>query len=260
MKRLLFWLGGGVVGYLAVLVAAGWLVPGCVGERIERRLAASLEAEVTVGDVDLDLLGGQVILRDLRIVRDQGAVDIAVARVDAEIASFGRVIYDRDLGEVAVEGVDVTLTGSGAVGLRGDRRAEPVRMESLRLTDVDVVLMPTALLPRLGRIDVHLDHAVTGPLVLRNAMSWLFALDDLHAVVDVGGASAQVAYENGALGVGAGLLGSRPITVPFRMPRPDPEALEIEQLKTLALALGKALGPAAAGRWLGRQVLDRLLD
>jgi hypothetical protein len=260
MKRLIFWLGGTTVVYLAILVVAGWLAPGCAADRIEQRLAGSLDAEVTVGDVELGLIGGHVTLRDLRIVRDQGAVDIAIDRVDAEIASLGRVLWDRDLGEVRVRGVAVTVTGSGAVGLRGDGKAEPVRMRSLRLEDVELTLMPTALLPGLGRVEVHLERAVTGPLVLRNALSWVFALGEIHAVVDVGGASAEVDYTSGQLRVGAGLFGAKPLTVPFRIPEPDPDALELDQLKTLAIAVGKAIGPRAAGRWLRNQLLDRFLE
>lgn len=260
MKKLVVGLGAVAGGYLALLVIAGWLLPGCVEQRIERRLAASLDAEVSVGAVDLALFAGHVTVSDLRIVRDGGAVDIRVQRTRAEIASWGRVIYDRDLTDVTVAGVDVTLTGAGAAGLRGERRAEPVRMDSLRLEDVDLTLMPSALLPRLGRVEIHLDRAVTGPLVLRNAMSWLYALDEIHAVVDVGGASAAIDYAGGELAVGAGLLGSRPITVPFQLPTPDPDALELEQLEVLALALARTLAPEAAKRWLGRQVLDRLFE
>lgn len=261
MKRLVLSVAGGAAGYLAVLLIAGWLVPGCVAERMKRRLAASLDAEVEIGDVDLDLLGGNIIVRDLHIVRDRGAVDITIDRADATIASFGRVIYDRDLGAVAVRGAEVTLTGAGAVGLRGgERAAEPVSMQSLRLTEVTIVVTPTALMPRLGRVEVQLERAVTGPLELRNAMSWVHALEELRAVVDVGGASGAVDYGAGELSVGAGLFGSRPITVPFRLPRPEPEALELAQLKSVAAALARALGPAAARRWLGRELLERLLD
>lgn len=260
MKRLIFWLGGAAVVYLAILLCAGWLAPGCVADRIEARLAGSLDAEVTVGDVDLGLIGGDVTLHDLRIVRDEGAVDLAVDRVDAEIASLGRVLWNRDLGAVTVRGVDVTLTGSGAVGLRGERDSEPVRMQSLRLEDLELTLMPTALLPNLGRIEVHLERAVTGPLVLRNAMSWLFALDDIHAVVAAGGTSAEVDFTGDQLRVGAGLFGSRPITVPFRLPEPDPDALELDQLKTLAYALARALGPQAAGRWLKNKFFETILE
>jgi len=261
MRRLLVIAAGLVGGYLLLLLVLGFALQGCVKDRVARRLASSLDAEVTIDDCSLGLIRGRIELRGLHIHRQRGGdVTIEVAGVDADMAALGWMVFDRDPDRVAVHGATLTLSGRGALALR-ESHIEPVHVGELVVDDAKLSLSPTLLLPNLGQVDIAIDHARTGPFTLRSGVSWVFALRELDARAELpGGVSGSVGYRNRRLRVGGGVFGSAGLEVDFELPEPDPHQLEVAQLEELAKRLARALIGGAARDWIERKVGDALDD
>ncbi len=248
-----------VVGYLLLLVLAGAMLGDCVKRRVRDRIAESLQAEVTIGDASLSLVRGRIELEDIHIVgRRGGTVDIAVRRIDADLAPLGWALIDGDPRTVAVRGVDMTLSGRGMFEMRRPE-ARPLDVERFELEDVHLAVMPTTLLPELGRIDIGVQRARTGPVELRTGVSWIFKLEELAATAELPGSiSVAVGYAEQELSLGGAAFGSRPMRLRFVLPEVDPDQFEIAQLGKLAKQLAKQLVKQAAGDWFEREVEDRL--
>ncbi len=261
MKRYLLAACGLVAGYLLLLVLAGFVLDGYVAGKIEARLAGSLRADVDVSDVSISLLRGKVSLRGLTIERRTGGtILIRVESVDAGIAPLGWSIFDREARTVTARGVDMTLSGRGALALH-QREKTPIHVRELVLEDVNMAVMPTALLPRLGRIELRVDRARTGPVVLGSGVSWLFELRELRATADLAGhADIGVAFADDRLSLSGGLFGSRSVSFGFELPDPDPDAFEGAQLLSLAKELTKSLAKELATGWFDREITSRFED
>jgi len=239
----------------------GFVLDGYVARKIRERLAGSLRAKVDIADASVSLLRGKVALRGLTIERRRGGtVLIEIDSVDAGIAPLGWVLFDRDARRVTVRGVRMTLSGRGALALH-ERERRPIRARELVLEDVTLAVMPTALLPNLGRLELRVDRARTGPVVLGSGVSWLFELRELDATADLAGhANIGVAFSSDRLTLRGGLFGSRSVTVGFELPDPDPDAYEGEQLLQLAKSLAKSLARELTVGWFDREVTDRVKD
>ncbi len=259
MRRLLLIAASALGGYLLLLLVLGWVLSGCVEDRVRERLERSLDAEVDIDDLSVGLIRGRFELRGLHIHRERGgALDIRVDSVDADVAGLGWVLLDRDVDRVVVRGVTMELSAAGALTSRDPTR-EPMHIGELIIEDARLSLSPTALLPALGRVDIAIDHARTGPFTQRNGASWVFALRELVARVDLpGGVGGSFGYRDGRLSIGGGLLGAAPLELEFALPEPDPEQLEPGQLAALARSLARALLQGAAVDWLERTARDRL--
>jgi hypothetical protein len=260
VRRLLVIAAGVIGGYLLVLLLLGWVLGGCVKDRVQERLAASLDAEVDIGDVSVGLIRGTIEIRDLHIHRERGGdLDIRIDAVDADVAALGWVLFDRDPDRVEVRGVTMVVSGRGALAMR-DPDLEPMHIGELVVEDARISLSPTLLLPTLGKVDIVVDRARTGGFTMHSGVSWVFALRELAARAELpGGLSGTVSYANSRLAVGTG-LGPAALEVAFEMPRPDPEQLEIAQLGELARALGRALLEGAARDWLEDRAKEKVKD
>jgi hypothetical protein len=251
---------GVAVVYFVVLVAGGLFGGGCVKRRLTERLAKTLDAEVSIGDVSLSLVRGRVELRDLVIERKTGAhMRIEIDQIVADTAPLGWMLFDREARDVLVRDADISLSAAGAVALR-NVKAPVMKIRKLRLDDVRLHVAPTALMPVLGAVDVTIDSATTAPVEVRSALSWIFAIRELQAKLDApGGVSVGVGYGAKMLKVDGSLFGSTPLAVPFELPVPDPTALELAQLRDVATRLATALGKQTVENWLKEQV-DRVKE
>jgi hypothetical protein len=242
-----------LVAWITLLALVGLFGDGCVRDRAQERLANSMRATVVIGGADVGLVTGSLALRDVRIERvEQGVMRLTIDRVDVDLRPLGLALVQDDLGRVEVEGVDVELSALAALDNRGAR--EPVTFESLDLRDAHVAIEATSLLPGLARIELTIERAVAGETTMRTPLSWLFALRELTARLDLpGGITVRCSYANGVLQLAGGLFGDTPLVLPFVIPVLDP-AREVEQLGEIGRDLGRRLVEQVGVRWLRRQL------
>jgi hypothetical protein len=240
--RLLRRLGLGLVGlvllWLVTLLLIGWLADGCVRDRAVARLGGSLGARVAIDDLDLALVRGTIGIDGLHIERDdRGYLRLDIDRVDAEIAPAGLALFDRDLGAIRVRGVDFEVSALGALARRdGAGGGEPVTFESIEVEDVKMRLEATSWWPGLAKLDVVVERARAGRTTLRTPMSWLFALRELTARIDLTETiSIRLRYAAGMITL-SGSLFDQPVELPFQIPILEP-AREVEQLAQMGKAL-----------------------
>jgi hypothetical protein len=248
VRRRLGQLAAAVVGlgvaWLGFLLLFGWLGADCVRGRAEARLAGSMQADVSIGALDLALVRGAV--RIDRIVlerRDRGYLRIAIDRVDADLWPVGLALAQDSLGTVRIRGVDAEVSALGVLDMRGRTRA-PVTFDRLEVEDATVRLEAARALPGLARIEVVIERAVAGPTTLRTPMSWLLSLRELTARIELPLAPpVRVDYADGVLRVSGGPFGGKMIELPFEIPPADP-AREVDQLAALGRRLAAQLTEA----------------
>ena len=261
MVRRRRWLGillGSLGGaYLGFILLGGLLLRGCVEDRARERIAAALDAEVTVGSTSFSVWRGRVELEDVVAVRKQGgAVELHIDRVEADLAGWGLILFDRDIDRAVVRGarLDLSARGLAAVARKG---RTPLEVGELVLEDVAVAVMPTAILPGVGRVEVRLTRAVARPANLTGGLSWLDDLVELESTLSApAGVAVTTRYRPGSLALSGSWFGSTPIDIPFEIPDLDPAAYEIDQLRVLVTEVVRA-----AGRRMVREVAkDKVLD
>jgi hypothetical protein len=257
MKKLAIGVASAFVGYVLLLVVLGFVVQGCVHDRVRSRLAESLDAEVTIESTSVSLLRGKVELRGIHVVRERGGhLELSIERLEADMAAWGWMTFDRDPRAVRVSGATLSISGAGALASR-NLDHEPMHVGSIDLRDARIVLMPTAVLPNVGRVELDIEQAHTGACTLSTGISWVFALERLQAVARLpGDVSVAVGYGDEHLSIGAGLFGSEPVRVRFAIPKPEPGKLELAQLADLGKALGKSVLKQGARDWFRTKVTD----
>jgi len=256
-RRWLVGLAALPVAYVLGLVVLGFALRGCVTQRVADRLSNALDAEVTIGDSSLSLLRGKLELQDVAVHRDDGgSVDIEIDRIDVDLASLGWVVFDRDVDYALVDGMRIEVSARGLYDLAERRkRIVPIPIGELDLKHSSVVVMPTSLLPKLGRITVALDRVHTTDVSLRHGLSWLFRMQELTASVEALGFQFGVDYSGEQLGISGGMFGSDPVSIRFPLPVPDPNGSEIKTILRFAKELSKAIGSE-----LKDTVKDAVLD
>lgn len=254
MRRALVLLIGAAGLYLAALWVGGWALGGAAARRVEARLADALDAEVRVGGVSLGLVRGELVVRDVVIERRTGGhLDLHLDEVTVDVAPLGLVIVDRDVERAVVRGVRMELSARGAVELHARRRpGRPLPIGELELRDARLVAMPTAVLPRLGRIEVEITSARARGFALRDGLSWLAGLTALDGRVEVAGVGVGAGYDGQTLRLSGRLLGSRTLAIAFTPPA-SPDGYELAWLAALAGALADEVKDQARDA-----VVDRL--
>ncbi|HTJ41914.1 MAG TPA: hypothetical protein VL463_07440 [Kofleriaceae bacterium] len=241
--------GAGATWVTGIFIAS-FAARGCVAERMRARLSESLDAQVTLADLDLALVRGAVAFEGLVIDRvHDGHLHVAVDRIDAGIAPLGAYLWDRDLGLVHVDGVDVVVDGWGVLRIRPPVRP-PIKMASLAIDDARLELAPATWAPKWARFAVLIDHAESGETVLRTPLSWVFALERLDARLEVPGtAPVALHYERGRLDASGSIFGPDPISIPVLLPAPEP-GHEGQQLVALGKDVAERLALARASGWI----------
>lgn len=256
-RRWLVGLAALPVAYVLGLVLLGFALRGYVTDRVADRLAYALDADVTIGDSSFSLLRGNLELEDVVVHRDHGgAVDIEIDRIDVDLASFGALLFDRDVDYALVDGMRIEVSARGLYDLAERRkRIIPIPIGELDLKRSSLVVMPTKLLPKLGRVTVTFERVHTTDVSLRHGLSWLFRMQELTASVEALGFHFGVDYSGEQLGVSGGIFGSDPVSIRFPLPQPDPDGSEIKTILRFAKELSMALGSE-----LKATVKDAVLD
>ncbi len=238
------------VGYLSLLGAGGWLASGTIKSALKERLADTLAAEVEIQDLSVQVASGNVHIQNLTIRRD--GVDIVIRSLTASLPSAGRMIFNRDVARLVVDGASLKMSAVGAASLI-NRANVDVRLDELVLRNVQLSLSPSLAFPGLGRVAVVLDSAQSRGVKITSVISWLTALEQMAGSVELpSGGRASISYLNGQLTLSGSWFGSKPLSIPFEIPSLDRSLLGTEQLKIVGKALFKTIAMHLAK--------DRLLD
>lgn len=241
--------------YLVILVIAGWIAAGIVADKIQARLADSLDAEVTVGGADVGLISGAVRVNDLHLERNViDTLELDIKRLEVDIAPMGWVLFDREPRSVRVRDGRLVISGAGALKLPPRPKQPPIRVGELVIENGVIELMATGYWPGLARMSITIESAHAGATTLRTGLSWLFTLEDLVARVDLPASiTVRITFANGQLSASGGFFGETPVTIPFQLPALD-DRDEVAQLVAMGKELGKQLAIERAKRWLGSQL------
>lgn len=261
MSKIGRYLGIGLVvvgGYLALLVGLSFALDGCAADMVEERLEAALDADVEVGEVSLSLLRGHIEVRNITVHREHmGRLDLTIERIDVDTAPLGWVIIDRDPDFVEVADVTMSITAGGALDLPERPKREPLDIGGMHLANIDITAAASDYLPGLAKVQLTVTDARTGPLVMASALDWVFALRNLEASVKLpAGIDAGVHYTPGQLGLSGSVFGSKPIRLPFTMPVPEPQAMELDKLRLISSAIAETVGKKLVKSWLKSKVTD----
>ena len=234
----------GVLGYLAALVILSVALEGTVKRRVELRMAKSLDAYVSVGSVELSLIRGEVVLRDVRIRRHHGGeMRLNMRTVRLSVAPLGVAAVRRSLSRVHIRGVRLELSDMDALAMRRED-TRPLSLPSIELHDVYLGLPPLRQLPHVGPFEATISRARTRPMVLQSGLTWLFFLEELSARVSTPKLSqrgVQLNYDGSHLTLKGSVFSDTGIRIEFHMPPPEDGALEGRQLSRVAKALTRAL-------------------
>jgi len=247
-----------VIGALALWIAGLALVASVygdrAGERVVRRLADSLHADVSVEATDLQLVRGGMILEGLKARREEaGHLAIDVARVACDLPPFGLLLVDHDCRELVLEDARMEVSALGALTTQRPRRA-PLRAERVVLRRGTVVLLPSALVPGLGRVEISVEHVEAGPTTFKTPLSWIFAIEELRASLSLPSSIVvNLHYVAGVLRIAGGVFGSTPIELPIDLPvadAADDAQAEIAKLSALGAEIAKELALRRATSWV----------
>ena len=242
-RKVLTGLGIAAVCYPIILIVLGYGLAGVIEERVVGRLGYALGAdEVSISNVSVSLIRGRIELEGIHAERSgvgMATVDIGTLTVD--VGSMGRVLLDDEVLAVDVADAHLQLSAVGAATLR-QSDGPPLRVGELSMRDSSVTLVATSLFPSVGKAKLVVNHAHANELVMNNAMSWLYKTDTLDADLQTpGDMKFGLTYADEKMSVNGSILGSKPVTIPFSWPIPDPRDLEIQQIMDLATLLTKKI-------------------
>jgi len=241
LRRIAIVTAGVVTLWLVVLAILSVVLSGRYGRNTEERIGTSLQAEAKVASCDLALVRGRLTLDNLAVRRDDtvGHLAIDVTNVRCELAPLGWALIDRDCGELAVNGVRVEVSSAALFKLQKPKDVKPIQADRVVIDDAQFVFLPSAFAPNLGRIEIAIEHAVSGPTRMRTPLSWLFSLQELRArFAFPANITVILEYRMGLLTVSGSIFGSQPITLPVQIPAAD-MAHDAHEEMQLLLKTGK---------------------
>jgi hypothetical protein len=252
------------IAYGAVAAVALWLVALVVmnaaleartRRRIADRIADSLQGEATIERGSLALVRGWIDLTGLSARKDEllGHLAIAVASTHCELPPLGLALIDRDCRDLVVRDAQLEVSSAALFRLRRPKRP-PLRAERVVIEHARFELSPSALAPGLGRVAVAIEHAEAGPTIFKTPLSWLFALRELRATLDLpGGIALEVGYHDGTLRVAGAILGTAPVSLPLALPgadSADDPRTEIAKLVVVGKGIAERVIARKAEDWL----------
>src|SRR4051812_15990602 len=153
---------------------------------VEERVGQSLQATATVGDSDLALGRGRLLLDRLSVKRDDvvGHLALDVAQVRCELAPLGWALVDHDCRELAITGMRLDVSAAALFKLQHPAH-RPIRARTVIIEDAELVFAPSAIVPNIGRVAIRIEHAEAGATVFRTPLSWIFSLQELRARIEL---------------------------------------------------------------------------
>lgn len=241
--------------WLATLIVLDAVVAARQAATTTARVGESLQGTATLADLDLALIRGRLELDGLAVHRDDviGHLSLDVRDVTCELAPLGWALVDRGCRELAVRGVRLEVSTAALFKLRHPKHA-PIHADRVVIDDAQLAFAPSAFLPSLGRIQISIDHAEAGPTTFLTPLSWIFALQTLHASVELpAGLTVHLTYDHGVFGAAGSLFGSTPVVLPLQLPvatlYPDAHE-EIQALVKLGTDLAEQLVAKRAEDWV----------
>ena len=255
MKRFARILAVLVAVWIVLLFVLGFVLAGRTGDRVAARFAQSVQGTATIGDSSLGLVRGNFSATKLAVKRDDaiGKLSIEVGEVNCDLPPLGIALVDRTCGPLEVRDVKLELSSIALFKFQRPKK-RPFRADRVIADNVDLTFSPSAFLPSLGAVKIHIDHVEAGPTVFKTPLSFVFALEVLHAHVDLpGGITLQLRYANGKLSATGSIFGSTPVELPLVLPKldsTDDARSELEKLVVFGKDLAKQLVAQKAEDWL----------
>ncbi|HZJ63322.1 MAG TPA: hypothetical protein VFD36_07330 [Kofleriaceae bacterium] len=241
--------GMAVMLWLAALLVLNVVLFGGTRRRIAERLGDSLQALATIDRGSLALIRGWIDLEDLMLRRDDlvGHLSITASRIHCELPPLGLGLFDRDCRDLVVRQTRLEVSTAALFRLRPPKRP-PLRARRVVIEDARLEFSPSAFMPSLGRVAIDIERAEAGPTVFKTPLSWIFALRELRATVELpAGIALRLSYEDGTLRVAGSVVGATPVELPLALPvaaPADDASAEIARL----VALGKDIAERVVAR------------
>lgn len=253
LKRVAIVAAALAVVWLIVLVVLGIVLGERQARGTAQRLGESLQAEATVGSSELALVRGTLELEKVSVRRDDvvGHLSLDVAQVRCDLAPLGWALVDSSCRELAVRGTRLEVSTAALFKIKNPKRA-PIHAHHVVIDDAVLAFAPSAFVPSLGRIEIAIEHAESGPTVLRTPLSWLFTLEELRARLDLpAGVSVKLSYADGMLSVAGSVFGSAPVEIPISLPIASAAHDAHEEIEMLV-----ATGKDIAGKLVAKRATD----
>jgi hypothetical protein len=252
-RRVLLAIAAFAVAWVVACVIIGFAYESRVTGRVTEQLGESLKADATIDSADLAMLRGALRMDRLAVRRDDaiGKLTLDVAEVRCQLPPLGGALFDRECRELAVRGAHLEASAAAVFQIKNPKRP-PIHARHLTIDDAVFAFAPSAILPNIGRIEIHIDHAEAGATTFKTPLSWLFALETLRARIDLPAhVTVELAYDGGTLSAMGTLFGSTPVSIPLALPEPRGDAHdEVRDLVSLGSDAATRLVAKRAEDWL----------
>lgn len=241
--------------FAGALVVTDFALEGRTRASVADRIAESLQADAAIERGSLSLVRGALDLEGLSVRRDDaiGHLGITVADLHCDLPPLGLALVDRDCRALIVGGTRLEVSAAALFKLPHPRRP-PLHAGSIVIDDARLAFSPSAFLPGLGRIAIDIAHAEAGETTFKTPLSWLFALRELRATIELpAGITLQLTYDHGELRAAGGPLGATPVVVPSALPVADPAddaRAQISRLVAFGKDVAERLVVQRAADWL----------
>jgi len=252
-----------VIGLFAVwmllLLVLGFALAGRTQRAVAARIGDSLQASSTIGDASLGLVGGSFTFEKLAVRRDDliGRLSLDVGEVRCDLPPLGLALVDRTCGPLEIAGVRLEVSSAALFKIKRPKK-KPFTADRVVVDDAKLVFLASALAPSLGQVVIEIEHARAGPTTFKTPLSFLFALEELRAVVELpAGITLRLAYQGGRLAASGSLFGAKPIELPITLPvidSADDAQAEIAKLVAFGRDLAQRLVTQRAEDWLKQRL------
>lgn len=253
---------GVIAAWIALLIVLGFAYGTRSARGVADRFAASLQGSASFRDANLALVRGRLELEHVAVRRDDaiGTLSLDVADVRCELPPLGLALVDRECRELYIGGMRLEMSSLALFKLRKAQRP-PILTQRVVIEDAVLAFAPSAFLPSLGRVQIKVARAVAGPTRFRTPLSWIFAMRELRATLDLpAGIAVHLTYEGGVMSASGSVFGSSPVEVPVTLPvreAADDGATELRRLVEFGRGLAEQLVARRAKQWLRSKLPGR---
>jgi hypothetical protein len=255
VRRVVQIVAGVIAVWIVLLVVLAFAYTDRAGRGVAERFASSLQGSATFEDANLALVRGGIELASLKVRRDDavGTLSLDVDDVRCDLPPLGLALVDRECRELFIGGMRLEVSSLAVFQLRKQERP-PILTQRVVIEDAVLRFAPSAFLPSLGRVQIKVSRAVAGPTRFRTPLSWIFAMQELRATLDLpAGIAVHLVYRNGVMAASGSLFGSTPVELPVTLPvreAADDGAAELRRLVDFGRGLAEQLVSRRARQWL----------